>query len=425
MGGASSTEIGGVRVFKITPGSPASEAGLEVYFDFILQVSGAHMDASSHQTFGQKISECENGQAKLVVYNARVNTTREVTVIPRKWGGTGLLGATVRFDTTEPGDTNGIRVLEVFPNSPAAHAGLVPFQDFLLGTTQCAFGEIDELVESVSASINKPMQVYVYNADSETVREVTLVPNNDWGGEGCIGCDIGTGLLHRIPPPRRQPGTAPSPQFCAVPPAVAAVPPPVAGVLPSVGAFIGTASAPVAGSTAVSPALPAGVAAAPAVGGYGVPAAPTAAFGNGNFPSTATPARNPSMMKTTPEATGVPGVLPAVSPAVNLASNVAMSQPAPVVGATPALPTGTPSPVGDAQIPRGVAGVSWPPPRNSQQDVAPSSDQVSGLSATNASAGVSAPMTQPYMAQHVPVLPAGMPPTAMPPPPMTGTAAVL
>lgn len=46
--------------------------------------------------------------------------------------------------------------------------------------------------------------------DSDDVREVRLTPNSEWGGEGCLGCDIGYGYftlkrfyfyryLHRIP----------------------------------------------------------------------------------------------------------------------------------------------------------------------------------------------------------------------------------
>jgi hypothetical protein len=32
------------------------------------------------------------------------------------------------------------------------------------------------------------------------MREVVLVPNRKWGGEGLLGCGVGYGLLHRIPP---------------------------------------------------------------------------------------------------------------------------------------------------------------------------------------------------------------------------------
>ncbi|ORX49466.1 hypothetical protein DM01DRAFT_1291184, partial [Hesseltinella vesiculosa] len=30
-------------------------------------------------------------------------------------------------------------------------------------------------------------------------REVIIVPNCDWGRHGSLGCDLGYGLLHRIP----------------------------------------------------------------------------------------------------------------------------------------------------------------------------------------------------------------------------------
>ena len=226
MGGSASTEIGGVRVFKVSPGSPAAEAGLEVFFDFIVAINGINLEPGEQSIFAKHIQEAENGTAKITVFNTRANMTREVTVMPRKWAGNGLLGATVRYDAVDVAENHGIRVLEVFPNSPAAHAGLVPFQDFLLGTPQRVFHDIDELVEVVQANINERMNVYVYNADSESVRETIMMPNNAWGGDGCIGCDIGTGLLHRIPAPRRPPGGP-----CA-PPQVAAVPPPIPAVAP-------------------------------------------------------------------------------------------------------------------------------------------------------------------------------------------------
>ncbi|CAE8590630.1 unnamed protein product, partial [Polarella glacialis] len=146
-GSSSEHEIGGVRVFKVTPGSPAAEAGLEVFFDFILAINGTKLEPGEQSVFAAKIQESENGAAKLTVYSTRANGTREVTVMPRKWAGSGLLGATVRYDVVDAAENHGIRVLEVFPNSPAAHAGLVPFQDYLLGTPQRVFHDIDELVD--------------------------------------------------------------------------------------------------------------------------------------------------------------------------------------------------------------------------------------------------------------------------------------
>ncbi|CAE7834282.1 Gorasp2 [Symbiodinium sp. CCMP2592] len=319
MGSTTSTEIGGVRVFKVSPGSPAAEAGLEVFFDFILAINGIRLEPGEQSVFAKNIQEAENGSAKLTVYNTRANMTREVAVMPRKWAGTGLLGATVRYDAVDVAENHGIRVLEVFPNSPAAHAGLVPFQDFLLGTPQRVFHDIDELVEVVQANLNERMQVYVYNADTESIRETILVPNNSWGGDGCIGCDIGTGLLHRIPAPRRPPGgpvaathlpQTPVPQ---APPAVANVPP--APICVPAPADSGIAPAP-AGIAVPPPAVPTGAPLAastvPAVASAvpGIPLPPAVAAGAPSLP-----AIRPGGAWAPPPAQ-VPGV-PATSPPQN------------------------------------------------------------------------------------------------------------
>eukprot|EP00928_Gymnodinium_smaydae_P032418 TRINITY_DN23483_c0_g4_i1.p1 TRINITY_DN23483_c0_g4~~TRINITY_DN23483_c0_g4_i1.p1 ORF type:complete len:477 (+),score=77.92 TRINITY_DN23483_c0_g4_i1:35-1432(+) len=198
------TQAGGFRVFKVTPGGPASEAGLEVFFDFIVDIDGVKMDADQ-MTFYRKVADGENVGTRMKVYNIRNHAAREVQVVPRKWSGAGLLGAVVRYDALENAENQGIRVLSVFPNSPAEKAGLIALKDYLLGTTEVMFRDLDELIEIVNLCIGRSMQVWVYNSETESIREVTLTPNFGWGGQGAIGADIRTGLLHRIPAPRRKP----------------------------------------------------------------------------------------------------------------------------------------------------------------------------------------------------------------------------
>lgn len=387
MGSGSSTEIQGVRVFKVIPGSPAAEAGLEVFFDFILEADGARLDPQHQQVFAEKIGANENKPMRIVVYNARVNATREVMIVPRKWAGTGLLGATVRFDTVDPADTHGIRVLEVFPNSPAAHAGLVPFQDFLLGTTQSAFRDIDELVEAVTSSTGQRLQVAVYNTDSEMVREVVMVPNNDWGGEGCIGCDIGSGLLHRIPTPRRKPS--------GVPPAVASVAP--------------TTSAPsITGLPGGRPGIPP-VPAAPAggglpgikVGGSWAPPTPgvpgLAAAVDAGLPAPAYPlgAAYASAPSAPVPAIGVPSVpampaaptVPASVPRVQMPPMPMNGFPVPAAALAPASAVADP----DLALARGkVSSMKWPPVA---EPTSPVQDNYSLGQADKFSMSPGAPMT--------------------------------
>lgn len=419
MGSGASTEIGGVRVFKVSPGSPAAESGLEVFFDFILAVNGTKMDPNQQQAFAEKIQESENKNAKLTVYNTRSNTTREVNVVPRKWAGPGLLGATVRFDVADPAESHGIRVLEVFPNSPAAHAGLVPFQDYLLGTAQSVFHDIDELVEVVTTNINQRMQVYVYNSDTETVREVILVPNSEWGGDGCIGCDIGTGLLHRIPAPRRAPGAAAPPS---------AVPPPPLSVA----------------TPAVSPSGTWAPAAVPTVAypsGTGLPAPPVP----GSVPMFAVPGGVPAVPSLPGGMPPIPQLPPGVAgmPAISTSGSWAPAVPA---APAPPAPQAAASPEAFvAPAAKQVAGIKWPPQpqaASTEPATAPATDEVTGITWPPApsqpapaeapyagSPGVNLPTTwnqgEPLSPNGPPGMSTGEWPRAPPSTPLAGTDAVV
>ena len=39
----------------------------------------------------------------------------------------------------------------------------------------------------------------VFNGKKEELREIVIVPDFEWGGEGCLGCDVGSGMVHWIP----------------------------------------------------------------------------------------------------------------------------------------------------------------------------------------------------------------------------------
>lgn len=407
---ASAEEVSGIRVFSVTPGSPAAEAGLETFFDFIVEVNGTPLsDPANRQAFAKRIQESEGGMAKMKVFNTRMQDTREIMVYPRKWSGTGLLGATVRHDAVDPGENHGIRVLDVFPNSPAAKAGLVPFQDFMLGTLERAFHDCDDLAEVLLTNLGKQIQVHVYSITTEMVREVTLEPNNRWGGEGCIGCGTGTGLLHRIPGPRFPPGgnraaaaqvpgiAAPSPAATPSVPAGAPAIPTVTGV-PTTGTITGIPSVPgsippVPGSIPSVPGIPA-VPAAP----DGVPAGLPAIKPSGAW--------NPAMMHggiavPTPGAApslAVPGPAPASAP---------LATPAAIPAATPAA---TPAAPEMATVP--AASV---PAYTAAPVQAPAPDPAFLETAAPVSAAAAAPVSSPALAFEDPApAPAAVPAPASP-----------
>jgi hypothetical protein len=135
-----------------------------------------------------------------VVWNIKSQEQRFVDLIPNDdWGGAGLLGVTIRLDNYGGADERLIRVLEVEENSPASVAGLIPMKDFLLGTTVAAFGSTQILATVLEQHIDRVVEIYVYNSDSDIVRVVGLMPSFSWGGKGLLGAEVGTGYLHRLP----------------------------------------------------------------------------------------------------------------------------------------------------------------------------------------------------------------------------------
>jgi len=51
-------------------------------------------------------------------------------------------------------------------------------------------GDLYDLIEDY---IGDPLPLHVYNVDRNQVREVVIVPSEEWGGEGLLGCDVGYG----------------------------------------------------------------------------------------------------------------------------------------------------------------------------------------------------------------------------------------
>jgi hypothetical protein len=199
MGNEQSSAFAGYRVLSVLPNSPGVAANLDTYFDFIVEAAGVRLD-TLERPFTDIISKHVGKPLKLKVFNCMTHAEREVDLTPRNdWGGSGLLGITIRFDNYEQASSEVVHVLNVEKNSPGEKAGLRPSSDYMLGTSDIVFHDENELAETCAAFVGQSMQVYVYNSDDERVRIVTLTPSYEWGGEGLLGCDIGSGYLHQLP----------------------------------------------------------------------------------------------------------------------------------------------------------------------------------------------------------------------------------
>ncbi|XP_012311067.2 Golgi reassembly-stacking protein 1 isoform X2 [Aotus nancymaae] len=203
----------GFHLHGVQENSPAQQAGLEPYFDFIITIGHSRLN-KENDTLKALLKANVEKPVKLEVFNMKTMKVREVEVVPSNmWGGQGLLGASVRFCSFRRASEQVWHVLDVEPSSPAALAGLRPYTDYVVGSDQI-LQESEDFFTLIESHEGKPLKLMVYNSESDSCREVTVTPNAAWGGEGSLGCGIGYGYLHRIPtqPPsyhRKLPGAPP------------------------------------------------------------------------------------------------------------------------------------------------------------------------------------------------------------------------
>ena len=205
MGGDQSTPeeplefTSGYRVISIHSGSPCDHAELDVFFDFIVEANGVPLDLEN-DSFMSIIQSSLNQKMRLTVYSTKTSSMRDVVIEPRQgWGGPGTLGATIRFERVSSPDQHAWHVLDIHPGSPAEVAGLIPHTDYVLSAVELVFKDEGDLEYVLSSCLNTEVAFYVYNSTDDTVRQVSIVPDPNWGGEGSLGCDIGRGILHRLP----------------------------------------------------------------------------------------------------------------------------------------------------------------------------------------------------------------------------------
>lgn len=189
----------GYRVLGIQEKSPASNVGFVSFFDFIVAANGIRLDQRD-STFLELIGNNEDRPMLLSVYNVKSTVTRELSLTPSNdWPGKGLLGVTIRFDSYDGAEDEVIHILETKKKSPAELAGLEAYNDYVLGTPERVFRDPDEFHDELMENMNHSFQCYIYNVKTDQVRLVSILPSDEWGGNGCLGAEIGFGYLHRLP----------------------------------------------------------------------------------------------------------------------------------------------------------------------------------------------------------------------------------
>uniref|UniRef100_A0A8D2DRE0 Golgi reassembly stacking protein 1 n=1 Tax=Sciurus vulgaris TaxID=55149 RepID=A0A8D2DRE0_SCIVU len=186
LGASAQQPAGGAEGFHlhgVQENSPAQQAGLEPYFDFIITIGHSRLN-KENDTLKALLKANVEKPVKLEVFNMKTMKVREVEVVPSNmWGGQGLLGASVRFCSFRRASEHVWHVLDVEPSSPAALAGLRPYTDYVVGSDQI-LQESEDFFSLIESHEGKPLKLMVYNSESDSCREVTVTPNAAWGGEG-------------------------------------------------------------------------------------------------------------------------------------------------------------------------------------------------------------------------------------------------
>ncbi|KAK6539622.1 hypothetical protein TWF694_009830 [Orbilia ellipsospora] len=193
----------GFRVLR----SSKPEVPLEPWFDYICGINGREIDDADPRLFQDEIRNCAGNAVNLGVWSAKGQTLRTVT-IPIAAGDPSPLGVSLRWMGLATAE-DVWHVLDIAPNSPAEMAALLPYSDYIIGTPHGVVRGESGLGELVEDHIDRPLQLYVYNHELNLVREVTILPRKHWGGDGALGCVLGYGALHRLPPPLDEPLSQP------------------------------------------------------------------------------------------------------------------------------------------------------------------------------------------------------------------------
>ena len=80
---------------------------------------------------------------------------------------------------------------KVQDNSPGSRAGLEAFFDFIVAINGSRLDQDNDTLKLIlSANIEKPVKLLVYSSKTTTLKELTLVPSKNWGGQGVLGVSI-------------------------------------------------------------------------------------------------------------------------------------------------------------------------------------------------------------------------------------------
>lgn len=189
----------------------------------ITQLVPPQPEISPLEPFVAEVQACKGRSVSLEVWSSK-GRTRRVLVVPVPQDAS--LGLSLQWTPLSVAD-HVWHVLNVAPNSPAQKAGLISHSDYIVGAEngmletggEDLLGRVVHKLVSHHNDLRRAqheqqqqqdqkedvvhsqaeLELFVYNADYDTLRAVRIQPTTNWGGSGLLGCGVGYGLLHRLP----------------------------------------------------------------------------------------------------------------------------------------------------------------------------------------------------------------------------------
>lgn len=225
MGASESSPVSGVsgfQVVRVLPNSPAHFAGLAPWFDFIVAVDNLAIDPENTNFFFDYVRRNKYKPIVFRTMNLRLRAFRELLITPTdSWGGVGLLGCNVNWESVEKALESTWHIVDVKQNSPAFRADLMSNRDYILGM-QVAHdsgaltllsdpndfhSRMDEWhgLRATRPNFGQTLVLLIFDAVDNSVKEVDV----DMRGESSLGADLANGYLHVVPPDASGTGKAP------------------------------------------------------------------------------------------------------------------------------------------------------------------------------------------------------------------------
>ncbi|KAH8739827.1 hypothetical protein FG386_002046 [Cryptosporidium ryanae] len=256
MGASNSKELGGFRVCNYGETSLGKLLGLERYFDYIVGIDGVpltQISDASHDFFVKRLKGVARSKLKISVYNSLSSKIRTFVLIPSNTSidavnkartedvkhlvcdenktekqGNESDGIRLKLNHNIPFETqkvfqfvnfderitgfgigvhweeiskNGVKVVNVQNSSPAQVSGIIPNDDYIIGSNSLKrpFYSTDDFLNFIKNNNGSQVSLSVYNSETELLREISITPDSSWGGRGLLGCDIAAGPMVDIP----------------------------------------------------------------------------------------------------------------------------------------------------------------------------------------------------------------------------------